>query len=57
MNERIITIASPEFNQLWGLYSKDMMAHAYAGGAAAVTLANMYDVNLTIWLTLETFSS
>ena len=44
------TIISEKFNDLWTLYRDDMLHNsAYGGGAEAVTLANLYGVNLTVW--------
>ena len=45
-----ITIISEKFSAIWQRYAEDMQYNsAYAGGAEAAALADMYNVNLTIW--------
>ena len=52
MNERTarILITSPHFQRLWDQYTDDMQYNAaYAGGAEAAALADMYGVNVSVW--------
>lgn len=45
-----VTLDSPHFALLWERYTEDMMyGAAYAGGAEATALADMFGVNVTIW--------
>jgi len=45
-----ILITSPHFQRLWDQYTEDMQYNAaYAGGAEAAALADMYGVNVSVW--------
>ena len=45
-----ITIISEKFSDIWQQYANDMQNNAaYAGGAEAAALADMYGVNVTVW--------
>ena len=46
----LLTLHSHEFAQLWQQYCDEMKADAYAGQREAISLAEMYGVNLTIWI-------
>jgi hypothetical protein len=45
-----ITIDSPDFVQLWERYKEDMEHDAaWGGNTEAIALANLYDVNVSLW--------
>jgi hypothetical protein len=52
LNEQhpLLTLHSLDFAQLWQTYCEQMRGHGFAGQKEAISLAEMYGVNLTIWI-------
>jgi hypothetical protein len=46
----LITLHSHDFAELWQTYCDEMRRHGYAGQKEAISLAEMYGVNITIWI-------
>ena len=46
----LLSLHSHDFAQLWQTYCEEMRGHAFAGQKEAISLAEMFGVNVTIWI-------